>query len=181
MQGAYVLIFILFLQLYILFPPGNLVLANFESLFFGQDFQACVSPILNGRLQPYCKRDIRYMQKAKTATTCSKIWGIRSMSMLWMEKKMQSNPIAFCECMNSVYRLQRYKVMVYYEVSKKCWTRCACIRQFPNNAFVLQFSRKFQISIISVFPFYITKEQLIHLIASLTSELMSKLFPAMTQ
>lgn len=39
--------FILFLCLYVLFQPGNPVLANFENLFFGQDLQACVSSILN--------------------------------------------------------------------------------------------------------------------------------------
>lgn len=84
-----------------------------------------------------------------------------------------------------MYRLKRYKphlsIVVYSEVSKKYWTHCACVRQFPNNTYVLQFSRKFQINIICVFPFYITKEELIHLTASLTAELMSKLFPEMAQ
>ena len=46
---------------------------------------------------------------------------------------------------------------------------------------VLQFSRKFQIGVTCVFPFYITKKELIHLTTSLTPELLSKLFPAMTQ
>lgn len=86
--------------------------------------------------------------------------------------------------MNSVYRLQRYKphlsIVVYSEVSKKYWTHCACIRQFPDNMYVLQFSMKFQINIVCVFPFYITKE-LFHLTASLTPELMSKLFAEMAQ
>lgn len=45
--------FCFLVHLYILFPQGNLIQASFENLFFGQDFQACVSPVLSVRFWPY--------------------------------------------------------------------------------------------------------------------------------